>query len=678
MSGPGGIGRDVASVAAAWMGIRYDEMQRGGPDRARRVRRIIEGHLVPWFAPRTVTVADVSYYLVHDWLLHLVGREPTPRDGRQGRPAVYAAVVRDGDEVGLADAARMCGVSVVTMRRRWQSRRLPGAHRDHRGHVRVPGEALRAFGVADRPVGLSQEYASDALWVLRQVLAFARANGLFPAGFDPTEGLMAPRSDPAMARTPSPSGRPRPLTPGECSRIASHLHAVHQTVFWLQRIMGLRISEAYGLRVRDVIAVDHTVLLAVHGQGGRTFPVRGDDGTLIGVPHKDTVKTAAGARVLVAPTRLVELLEVVIDAFHTDPTSGTVDRASRLVPGLRRVGEAGQFSYHRALAEAANVECLGSGDLGFRVSSHLLRKSVATDLAWQSGIEDSVRRRFMGHRAGDDVFGRVYTLEDPELAGMMQVAAFLDDHIGETITTLLTPTTRTISWGKTHPLAARAGQVETRLAAAGWLVRVGDTQVPLCDAERVAVELGVSARTAGLWMVDGTLPTVTIGDSAGVGQRRCRLSDVVARGDRLAGRVALVEMAEQLGVDEAAVYRRAVRLGLDLEQNPASGKSVLSAEAMDALRAESDRIAALRRRSMKLAAASVRLHLSASSVRLLAEDGTLELDPETDDSGARYVTCRSTEAYWFAQRKAVRRRGQRVPAVPIADVASFTGQSQAS
>lgn len=60
-----------------------------------------------------------------------------------------------------------------------------------------------------------------------------------------------------------------------------------------------------------------------------------------------------------------------------------------------------------SLAKATRDEGLDSDDLGFRVSSRLLRKSLATDLAWSTGIEDSVRRRYTGHRAGKDVFGRI-------------------------------------------------------------------------------------------------------------------------------------------------------------------------------------------------------------------------------------------------------------------------------
>src|SRR5487761_1695066 len=50
---PAKLQPDVASLAKAWMAAAYDDLRRGGPERAERVRRIVEGFLVPWFAPRT-------------------------------------------------------------------------------------------------------------------------------------------------------------------------------------------------------------------------------------------------------------------------------------------------------------------------------------------------------------------------------------------------------------------------------------------------------------------------------------------------------------------------------------------------------------------------------------------------------------------------------------------------
>jgi integrase len=668
---PAKLAPDIASVSKAWMAAAYEDLRRGGPERADRVRRIVEAYLVPYFAPRTTTVADVTYQHCHDWLLSLVGRDQPAQHG------VARSTTPVGDEeIGLAELAQAAGVSLPTARRRWRAGALPGAYRDHNGQVRVPASAVATVTNkrACRPEGLSQSYVADALWVLRRVLAFARANGLAPAGFDPTESLEAPSPDPARARRSRPTGQPRPLSLPECARIASHLHVVHQSGFWLQRIMGLRVSEAFGLQVGDVVDLGEVGLLAVQGQGGRRFKVRDDHGRLEVVPRKDTVKTAAGFRVLVVPERLMEVLRVVIEAFHTDPDTGQVDTAARLVPGIRVANQAGLMNYQTALADAAGAEGLCSADLGFPVTTHLLRKSCATDLAWATGIDDHVRRRFMGHRAGDDVYGRIYTLDHPDVAPLRQVAEILDANIEKTIGSLLVPTTRKIRWGPDNPLRARADHVGATLAAAGWHVEPGAPEDPLCPAERVAAELDIYVTTARRWMADGTLPTIVAPDDTGVPRRWVRLTDIWAHRDRLTGRLVLPDVAESLGLRYHEAYHLLRRLDLDLDQHPTTGEYKLTPEAVHAMRAETERIRDLHRRSVKLAAAARQLRMAASSVALMSRTGELEVDPETDSSGARFVTRASVERAWMARQERRKPRTAQA-AVPVAEVARFTGHT---
>jgi hypothetical protein len=77
-----------------------------------------------------------------------------------------------------------------------------------------------------------------------------------------------------------------------------------------------------------------------------------------------------------------------------------------------------------------------------------LRKSVATDLAWQADSDAAVRHRFMGHRASDDVYGRVSTLDHPELAPLKDVAGVLDGLIRGSIGSLIVATTRRVHWAR--------------------------------------------------------------------------------------------------------------------------------------------------------------------------------------------------------------------------------------
>jgi hypothetical protein len=206
----GPLAADIRSVGELWVSTAYDDLRRAGPDRATQVRWILNRYAIPWFGPQTSTIGDVTYFMVHAWLMRIAGR-PCP----------------DTDL--------------------------------------VVGES----GGVVQPAGLSQAVIADALWTLRGVLGFARATGIVPPGFNPTEGLVAPAPDPATARTKPPTCQLRPLTLPECARIASYLHPVHQLALWLQRVMGLRISEAFGVLVDDVIDLSDTGLLHVRGQGGR-------------------------------------------------------------------------------------------------------------------------------------------------------------------------------------------------------------------------------------------------------------------------------------------------------------------------------------------------------------------------------------------------------------------------
>ena len=272
-----------------WVVAAYEDLRRAGPDRAAQVRRILDSYVLPWFVPRTSTVGDITYAMVHEWLLVLIGRRLVDPDDSEPRPVLVAGS-GTGREQSLREAADIARVSLATARRLWRAGELLGAYRDARGHIRVPEPAVAVLERARRrrPTGLSQPVVADALWVLRSVLAFARANGLVAPGFDPTEGLTAPKPDAAVARTPRPTAQPRPLSFPECARIASHLHPVHQLVLWLQRVMGLRISEAFGVLVDDVIDLGDIGLLVVHGQGGRYFRVRDDHGRVVKVSHKET------------------------------------------------------------------------------------------------------------------------------------------------------------------------------------------------------------------------------------------------------------------------------------------------------------------------------------------------------------------------------------------------------
>ncbi|MGH9081790.1 MAG: hypothetical protein ACRDWN_00455 [Acidimicrobiales bacterium] len=152
------------------------------------------------------------------------------------------------------------------------------------------------------------------------------------------------------------------------------------------------------------------------------------------------------------------------------------------------------------------------------------------------------------------------------------------------------------------------------------------------------------------------------------------LSDVWSHRDRLARRILVPDLAQELGIPYNEAYHAMRRLGLAVGQHPTSHQYHLTSDAADALRAEHKRIQALHRRSMKLAAAARQLKVALGTAALLSRTGQLEVDPETDSSGARFVTRTSVGAYWLDHRRASSRGG---PAgVPIREVARFTGLAE--
>ena len=196
---------------------------------------------------------------------------------------------------------------------------------------------------------------------------------------------------------------------------------------------------------------------------------------------------------------------------------------------------------------------------------------------------------------------------------------------------------------------------------------------PLCDAQRVVAD-SVFVTTARRWMAGGIVPSTVVPDERGVPRRFARLSAVWAAREHLCERVLLPDLAEQLGLRYHELYHMVRRLDLKLELYPGTREYQVTPAAAAALRAEHERVRALHRRSMKLATASRQLKVALSTVVLLAKTG--DLDPETDSSGAKFVTRASVKRWWIVRSSAVKRRStQLVAGVPVAEVARFTGHN---
>jgi hypothetical protein len=625
----------------------------------------VTNHVLPFFGPdRPITDLEATpsgANLVHEFVLHLAGRTDATADPASRRTGT-------GKLLTTTEAAALIGVSESTIKRRVKEGAYPGSRVDDtpQGRRWLPAHEVVVDHQRRGPrAGLRKATADQVLWALNEILGFAVGQGCIQRSA--AEGVTAIRSDEDDAR--ATAARQAPPTLGECASIATALHLVHQLTMWLLRILGLRISEAFGLHVDDVLrGHDGYGVVVIAKQGGRPFTERRPDGTHQRATTRDMTKNDRSHRVVVIPPCLMELIDHVIDILHTDPHTGRTDHAARLIPPISWGAVNSQNGYRAAMkTAAASVGLVTSRDRS--PIPHALRKGAVADLA-ESDLSEWARRRVFGHAPGEDVHARTYLPSTPKLRTQKAAAEAIERTVREEIGTLLVPTLKRPAFrGEGHPLADRQDWINTaieRLHEAG-----ADATSVWCAAERVGFELGLSETAARRLMADGTLSTRDGTAPSGMPARLARLSDVHAYRDRLAASPTLVDVATQLQRDYHEVHRTVQRLGLDLPRHPSNPRSfVVAPEHRRALQAEFDRIAALHARSIRVAEAARILGIGHRDVNRHVEAGELRCDEETDASRARFVTRASVDGL-LAKRRAT----SSSEALTLSQVRTTTGLS---
>ena len=82
---------DVASVAQMWVAATYDDLRPGRSSRGLGPggpRSLCDSLVRP---ARTNSVGDITYFMVHEWLLTLVGRQRSEPDDHPPPPEVIGA-----------------------------------------------------------------------------------------------------------------------------------------------------------------------------------------------------------------------------------------------------------------------------------------------------------------------------------------------------------------------------------------------------------------------------------------------------------------------------------------------------------------------------------------------------------------------------------------------------------
>lgn len=235
------------------------------------------------------------------------------------------------------------------------------------------------------------------------------------------------------------------------------------------------------------------------------------------------------------------------------------------------------------------------------------------------------------------------------------------------------PTEQRVTFGAANQMRDRSAHIDAVLGEAGWQVEPGDALNPLCDAARVGAEPGIAATTARRWMRDQVIPSAVNTDDFGNPRRRARLLDVQAVRERLGSRTLLRDVAAGVGYHLA--WHAMQRLGLSPFRDARTDELILNGEQNELLRAEFERLAALKARSIRLSSAATRMGVAISTVKRFVQAGELQEGPETDPSGARYVTLASVDAL-IASRARRSPPAIRTDVVSLAAVARVTGLSQ--
>ena len=509
-----------------------------------------------------------------------------------------------------------------------------------------------------RRYGYAQPVLSDLRQTFEAVMAYAA---------DYHVDVPRDRASLGTPATDRPAAPKRaPVSLADTALLATQLHVVHQLVLWLTRILGLRIGEAFGVRISDLLddGPGKPGLLRVHRQGGQVFQPR-DAVTGLFVPASDidSTKTVASDRWVVVPGWLMDLSRLVIAIFHTDLELG-VRQDARLVPGLTRLDEAGQAAFRSAVARAARtcgVTAIADTDFDeglISVTPHNFPASVITELRMCEHIDEVARKRFAGHLPGTSVHARHYLWDDPLLREQREVADALSDMIANELPDgLMIPTTVRCTTGSQSLLAVDAVRIDAELAEAGWLIRAQSDGEVLLTAVEVAAACGCKVQAARRWLADGVIASEVIEVRAHGTARGARWSAVEAFLDARAAWPTLAQLADELDVAYSRLYQFVRTQGFEPVPLGARGVSLPPAEQA-AVRSHYRAEALLHATSMTIAAAVTELGLPQQVIASFIRAGRLVEDRRAHD-GRRMVTRSSVLATGQALMKPRSRYGRR-------------------
>lgn len=622
---------------------------------------IIRLWLVPFFEAAVNHVSEIRRDDVKEFIKVASGRADfiaTQQDDRAISPRAYPR----RQQLNITQVVDVTGYSKASILRYFKAGKFPHASREDAGpgkpQIRIPfgdvldegltfrggppthkGHVKRGIGSG----GAARRYQREMLWTLRVIVTWAIDKGLMEK--DPTSNVQALEPKVTTAITRPSKKQPTVFTIAQCAAVAKHLHTHHQVVMWIQRILGLRVSEVFGLRLSDFYDLGELAVVDIHRQGGRSFWVRDENDRPVKVGHKDSTKTVAGNRTLVVPRQLAEILRTYIRAYHVDPVSGAVNPERRLIVGLRDPNKAGVGTYTSALQGAFIAAGLGPLDVEFSAGSHHLRKSLSTDIRYQTKVGEAIRSEWIGHRltgqgGGATITMTAYTLKMPVLAPLEEAAKEIEAIIEAADCRLFVPSAKKPTYSSGHYLREPEWQrqVEAVLADAEAAF-INENFLTIAEA---ASFLNLPPRSVRKLIHSGKLESVRVACPEATKPRYLLEPEIVeALRDSLNGRLTVAEASAELGIHIATLYRAIDKGLVNVERE--GMRIYLRQSELIRVSAVLKGPEGLSERAMTLVEAALELKVEYSVAKLLVKVGTLVTDPESP-SYPTYVTRSSVAA----------------------------------
>ncbi len=613
--------RPIDRIFDRWLAESYTEQGGTTAGRATAVRRSWTRHVQPWLTAFGLVSGDeVTREHVRALLAALAGRpHALLKDLEQPPAAEITDVV-----VTITQAEMEHGFPRSTVRRWLKKETLPGAAKDPAGVWRIPLAELHQSRADSRTSGTwpyPRAYADGVIqevWrTLKAVLEYGATLGVdaWTLRFDPNK-VPVPRT--TQVKRP----KPRMLTIAEVVQLARHLHPIHQLALWLMMLLGLRISEVFGLYLRDLHVEQGHLFIMVRRMGGQRFEVYDADGNVESVCEVERLKSAASLRIIPVPAHLVDLITVARSIFHRG------DRDQRLIPLLN--GGGGQAAFRDALQRAGEITGIDLTSLvtrddpesGQRMPHpHDARKAYAS-LLRLAGVDGHTRKLLLGHAPDDDIHERVYLVEDPDMRERIEAVDALQRMLAQELPDGLTiPTTKSCTTAAQGFTGERRLEIDAQLDAVGWVVRpTDDDGARLLFSDDIAALADKAPGTVRRWLRDKHIRSVEVVIDGKV-RRGATLADVHQFLAELGDDTTLVEFADEIGEDPNTLRQRIHSLNLPVETK--GRVLILPEETQQFLRAQVKQFDDLERHWLPLAHAAEAVNVTESAIKAWVRAGEL-------------------------------------------------------